>query len=53
MTYQCPICKKFLGDIYAYFNDLDEITRVTGICKQHGKQEVPRSHWDYSDFTKE
>ena len=49
--YHCPECGKFVGDIRATVSGIDEdITKVTGVCKKHGKVDVTDQDWIYEDF---
>jgi len=46
---KCPICGKFLKNIYCIFNEFDDsITEVIGQCIKHG--EVLTDDWSCEDF---
>ena len=47
---QCPKCGKFVGNITAWVNGLDEITKVEGDCKVHGTVDVTDQDWCYEQF---
>jgi hypothetical protein len=45
---KCPECGKFLKDVTAIINGNDDIKKVFGFCKKHGK--VNPTDWSYEDF---
>jgi len=49
MGHRCPECGKFLKNVAAIVNGADEIVRVEGDCKTHGKVDNV-SDWEYWDF---
>jgi len=49
--FRCPICGKYVSDVEAILNGLDEIVAITGICKTHGVVNVKDNNdWWYEDF---
>ena len=48
----CPICGKFCSNIMATTHG-EQITKVTGICKKHGEQDLTDQSWDGDDFNYE
>ena len=48
---KCPICGRFVGNVYAIVNGLDEIVRVMGTCRIHGEVDVTKtSSWVWENF---
>ncbi len=52
-VYKCH-CSKFVANVVAVINGLQEIIRIEGDCKRHGRVDVTQSSdWDYEDFDPE
>jgi hypothetical protein len=49
----CPICGKKCDTIVGYPNDELEIRKVTGICPEHGYQDLTSQGWKWQDFDKD
>lgn len=45
---KCPECGKFLANVVADVNGMDEVIKVTGKCRKHG--EVQPTDWCWEDF---
>jgi hypothetical protein len=45
---KCPKCGRFLKNIGAIVNGLDEIKKVVGTCSRDGR--VEPTDWEYDDF---
>lgn len=51
MTIQCPKCGRFCKNVMAEINGFDQIIRVDGDCKIHGKVDLTEAEWSYDDFS--
>jgi len=46
----CPKCGQFCGQITAYGNEHQGITKIMGTCRTHGRIELTESELGYDDF---
>jgi len=52
-TGHCPQCGRYCADIHATINGLEYITKVEGVCSQHGMVDLTGQAWNYDDFVAE
>lgn len=48
--FRCPKCGRFVSNVKATVNFLDEIVKVKGTCTKHNVVDCTNSDWWYEDF---
>lgn len=44
-TWKCPVCGKFCSNVGVWVNGLEEVVKITGICKIHGEVNLMECEW--------